>query len=129
MTDAEQRLWYRVRRKQIDGVPFYRQKPLGGFIVDFYAPSAQLVVELDGAQHWTDGGRTADARRDAALATMGLKVLRFDDRQALLETDAVVEVIWRVVAQRLRGGQEQIPPAPLFQRGERPLPMQKRTCL
>ncbi|MFD0740140.1 endonuclease domain-containing protein [Lysobacter koreensis] len=102
MTDAEQRLWYRVRRKQIAGVPFYRQKPLGPFIVDFYAPAAGLVVELDGAQHFTDGGRMADALRDAALGAMGLSVLRFDDRQVLLETEGVVEVIWRVVVERMR---------------------------
>ncbi len=102
MTDAEQRLWYRMRRKQIEGVPFYRQKPLGRFIVDFHAPAAKLVVELDGSQHFTEDGRAADARRNAALAAMGLTVLRFDDRQVLLETDAVVEVIWRVVVARVR---------------------------
>ena len=102
LTDAEQRLWYRVRRKQIEGVQFYRQKPLRHFIVDFYAPAASLVVELDGSQYFTGDGREADARRDAALASLGLRVLRFDDRQVLLETDAVVEVIWRMVMARLR---------------------------
>ena len=102
MTDAEQRLWYRVRRKQIEGVQFYRQKPLRHFIVDFYAPAAGLVVELDGSQHFTGDGREADARRNAALASIGLRVLRFDARQVLLETDAAVEVIWRWVVARLR---------------------------
>jgi len=71
MTDAEQRLWYRVRRKQLDGVQFYRQKPLGHYIVDFHAPAARLVLELDGGQHFNAAGRDADARRDAALAAMG----------------------------------------------------------
>ena len=49
-TDAEQALWYRIRRKQIQGVQFYRQKPLLAFIVDFYCPAAKLVIELDGGQ-------------------------------------------------------------------------------
>ena len=47
-TDAERRLWVRVRRKQILGVQFYRQKAIGNCIVDFYAPAAHLVVEVDG---------------------------------------------------------------------------------
>ena len=102
MTDAEQRLWFRVRRKQIEGVQFYRQKPLLGYVVDFYAPAARLVVELDGGQHFGDGARTADARRDGALRGLGLQVLRFDDRQVLLETDAVIEAIWREVMFRTR---------------------------
>ena len=45
MTDAERLLWSRVRGKQIGPVPFYRQKPLGGYIVDFHAPKAKLVIE------------------------------------------------------------------------------------
>lgn len=104
MTDAEQRLWFRVRRKQIEGVQFYRQKPLLGYVADFHAPAARLVVELDGGQHVEEGGRLADARRDDALRGLGLKVLRFHDRQVLLETDAVVEAIWREVVARLRSG-------------------------
>jgi very-short-patch-repair endonuclease len=102
MTDAEQRLWQRIRREQVAGVQFYRQKPLGRYIVDFHAPAAGLVVELDGSQHWSPQGRAADAIRDAALSRMGLRVMRFDDRQALLETDAVVMMIWQVVVERCR---------------------------
>lgn len=97
MTDAEERLWFRVRRKQIGGVQFYRQKPIGAFIVDFYAPVAKLVIEVDGSQHFTANGRISDAIRDAYLRSVGLEVLRFDDRQVLLETDAVLEVVWRSV--------------------------------
>ena len=59
-TDAGRRLWYRLGRKQILGVQFYRQKPIGNSIADFYAPAAKLIVELDGAnsdrQHTTPNG-------------------------------------------------------------------------
>jgi len=48
MTDAEQKLWYRLRRKQINGWQVYRQKPIGPYIVDFYCPATGLVIELDG---------------------------------------------------------------------------------
>ena len=101
MTDAEQLLWYRIRRKQIQGVQFYRQKPLLSFIVDFYCPAAKLVVELDGSQHFEDDHQTKDQMRDAALAGLGLRVLRFDNRQVLLETDAVLAVIDEVVRGRV----------------------------
>ena len=100
MTDAEQMLWYRIRRKQIHGVQFYRQKPLLAFVVDFYCPAAKLVIELDGSQHFEAEHQAKDQDRDAALASLGLRVLRFDNRQVLLETDAVLGVIDEVVRGR-----------------------------
>ena len=101
MTDAEQVLWHRIRRKQIQDVQFYRQKPLLSFIVDFYCPAAKLVVELDGSQHFETGHQAKDRARDAALAGLGLQVLRFDNRQVLLETDAVLAAIDEAVKGRM----------------------------
>ena len=101
MTDAEQLLWQRLRRKQILGLQFYRQKPILNFIVDFYCPSANLVIECDGGQHYTAEGLEADRARDQALAQLGLNMLRFDNRQILTEIDGVVEKIYCVVEQRL----------------------------
>jgi very-short-patch-repair endonuclease len=100
MTDAEQALWHKLRRKQIQGVQFYRQKPLLSFVVDFYCPAAKLVIELDGSQHFEAEHQAKDQARDAALAGLGLHVLRFDNRQVLLETDAVLAVIDRAVRER-----------------------------
>ncbi len=102
MTDAEQVLWQRIRRKQIQGVQFYRQKPLFAFVVDFYCPAAKLVIELDGSQHFAEEHQTKDQERNAALTGSGLRVLRFDNRQILLETDAVLEVIDKTVKERMR---------------------------
>ena len=56
MTDAERHLWAGIRRKQLGGAQFYRQKNIGNYIVDFYCPSARLIVELDGGQHYWDPG-------------------------------------------------------------------------
>ena len=100
MTDAEHRLWFHLRRKQLDGVQCYRQKPIGSYIVDFYMPEIRLVIEVDGSQHMSQVGIASDAARDAFLGSMGLKVIRFDDRQVLLETDAVLEAIWRELIYR-----------------------------
>ena len=96
-TDAELHLWHRLRRKQILGVQFYRQKPTANYIADFYAPAAKLVVELDGAQHLEPGQSKYDAQRTRDLEQQGLKVLRFDDRQVLLQTEAVLETILRAM--------------------------------
>ena len=51
MTHSERAMWARRRRKQVLSVQFYTQKPIGNYIVDFYAPKAKLVVEVDGSQH------------------------------------------------------------------------------
>jgi very-short-patch-repair endonuclease len=100
MTDAEHALWQRIRLKQLHGLQFYRQKPLLAFIVDFYCPKAKLVIELDGSQHFEEAHRAADEERDTALTGLGLRVLRFDNRQVLLETDEVMAEIDRVVCER-----------------------------
>lgn len=113
MTDAERLLWSRLRGKQLLGVQFYRQKPLGRYIVDFHAPAAKLVVEVDGSQHFEADGQAEDGRRDAYLESLGQRVLRFDNLQVLKETEAVLETIFGAVAERVKS-----PPTPLLQRGE-----------
>ena len=90
MTSAEKLLWSRLRNKQILGLQFYRQKPILNFIVDFYCPAVNLVIECDGSQHYTIDGLAADRARDQALGQLGLNVLRFDNRQILTEIDAMV---------------------------------------
>lgn len=101
MTDAEQLLWQRLRRKQILGLQFYRQKPILNFIVDFYCPAVNLIIECDGGQHYTVEGVEADQIRDHALSELGLLVLRFSNWQVLTETDAVVEQIYCVARLKL----------------------------
>ena len=73
--------------------------------MDFYASAARLVIELDGSQHHELDHVRRDAERDRNLADKGLLVLRFDNRQVLTETEAVVAEIFRICSER------QIPPA------------------
>jgi very-short-patch-repair endonuclease len=101
MTEAEQKLWGGLRGKQINDVQFYRQKPLGPYIVDFYAAKARLVIELDGAQHFEPAHQVRDSVRDVWLKQQDLKVLRFNNLQVLQETEAVLEHIWDVVKGRI----------------------------
>lgn len=102
MTDSERVLWSRLRRKQLSGIQFYRQKPIGRYIVDFYAPKAKLVVEVDGSQHLEAEHIEKDKHRDRYLMTLGLKILRFNSREVLEETDAVVESIHQTLEMRLK---------------------------
>ncbi|MGH7000341.1 MAG: endonuclease domain-containing protein [Stellaceae bacterium] len=53
-TDAELRLWSHLRRKQLDGIRFRRQQPIGRYVVDFFCPEAHLIIEVDGGQHAED---------------------------------------------------------------------------
>lgn len=94
MTEAERRLWCHIRGKQLKEYQFYRQKIIGNYIVDFYCPKAKLVIELDGGQHYSEGGKEKDKARDAYLSGEGLQVLRFSDRDVLTRIEGVLEKIW-----------------------------------
>ena len=89
-TDAEIRLWSRLRRKQLRGFRFRRQHPVGPYVVDFFCPEAKLIVEVDGGQH-ADSAR--DAVRTRWLEARGYCVLRFWDNDVLANTDRVVASI------------------------------------
>ncbi|HYS01237.1 MAG TPA: DUF559 domain-containing protein [Candidatus Eisenbacteria bacterium] len=97
MTDAELKLWMRLRCEQIDGYRFRRQLPMGPYVADLVCLRARLVVEVDGGQHAQACER--DGRRTAWLALRGFKVLRFWDNDVLQQTDGVVEVIRRALAE------------------------------
>ena len=76
MTDAEVRLWLRLRKPGIDGLRFRRQVPIGPYIVDFFCPQHRLIVEIDGGQHANDDAAARDRERDAWLARHGYRVVR-----------------------------------------------------
>jgi len=95
MTDAELRLWLRLRCEQLDGFRFRRQIPIGPYIVDFVCFKARLIVEVDGGQHATNEAQ--DGRRTEWLASQGFRVLRFWNTDVLGGTDAVVQQIAKAI--------------------------------
>ena len=101
LTDSELSLWRRLRGKQLADVQFYRQKPIGDYVVDFYAPKAKLAIEIDGSQHLEAPHIEKDRERDEHLGRLGLMVLRINSRQVLKETEAVVEFIYQTITKRL----------------------------
>ncbi len=81
MTPTEEMIWFAIRRKKLLDIQFYRQKAIGPYIVDFYAPAVNLVIEIDGAHHLTADNIGQDKFRDASLNELGLRVLRFSNAQ------------------------------------------------
>ena len=85
-TEAEKRLWGRLRGKQL-GVQFTRQFPIGGAVVDFACRSARLAIELDGGQH---ADSPSDEARTRMIEAHGYLVLRFWNNDVLGNTDGVL---------------------------------------
>jgi very-short-patch-repair endonuclease len=87
-TDAERLLWSRLRAHRLQGFKFKRQQPLGNYVVDFVCFEAHLVIELDGGQHLL--AKEEDKARDAWLASMGFRVLRFWNNEVLENLEGVL---------------------------------------
>ena len=94
MTEAEWHLWARIRGKQLKNLQFYRQKNIGNFIVDFYCPSAKLILEVDGGQHYEPESEVKDKDRDRYLSGLGFTVMRFSAREIFENIDGVLQRIW-----------------------------------
>jgi very-short-patch-repair endonuclease len=92
-TDAESKLWYHLRRKQIDGHRFRRQSPVGPYVVDFLCVEAGLIVEVDGGQHsWR---AEDDAKRTNWLESQGYRVVRFWNNEVSENIEGVLETIFQ----------------------------------
>ena len=88
MTDAERRLWYRLRAHRLEGIKFKRQVPIGRYVADFACMDRKLLVEVDGGQH---AESMRDHIRDVSLAEMGYRVLRFSNEDILRNDNGVAK--------------------------------------
>ncbi len=92
-TDAEYKLWYYLRNKQIDNVKFRRQQPIGNYIVDFVSFQKKIIIELDGGQHNEPKEILNDVDRDRYLIDAGYRILRFWNNVVLNNVDSVLDCI------------------------------------
>jgi very-short-patch-repair endonuclease len=99
-TDAERRLWSKLRGRRFLGLRFRRQHPINQYFADFACLEIGLVIELDGSQHMQPAEQCRDAARTAVLAAHGFEVIRFWDNDVLRDVDAVLQSIARVVSRR-----------------------------
>ena len=98
MTKEERKLWFRFLRTY--PIHFYRQRIIGGYIVDFYCAKAKLVIELDGSQHYEEDGMAQDSRRTVFLQQYDLLVMRIPNCEVNEHFEEVCEAIDQTVRQR-----------------------------
>ena len=108
-TDAERKLWRRLRDRRLGVAKFVRQAPVGPYFADFACRESKLIVELDGSQH---ADSAHDATRDAFLVSQGFSVLRFWNNDALRATDSVCETILAALEGRLEPFERYKTPTP-----------------
>jgi very-short-patch-repair endonuclease len=94
-TESEKMLWWRLNRRQIEGIKFRRQQPIGRYIVDFVNFEQKLIIELDGGQHRKQ--KEEDEKRDKWFEQQGFRVLRFWSHEIFENLDGILEVIRKAV--------------------------------
>jgi len=99
-TDAEKKLWRLLRNRQLAGVKFRRQFPIGRYILDFYAPKYGLGVEADGGQHYGDKVKQQEEIRTRELSKLGVLIVRFSDRDILTNIEGVYKTIERALEKK-----------------------------
>jgi very-short-patch-repair endonuclease len=120
VTEAERKLWQRLRGLETVGSHFRRQATIGPYFGDFACHAKRLVIELDGGQHGEDAHLTHDARRDAYMKANGYRVLRFWNNDVMQNMEGVLEVIAAALSAPSPPTPDPSPPlAPLVGRGER----------
>lgn len=100
MTKEEKHLWYDYLKRL--PITVNRQKVIGEYIVDFYISEARIVIELDGSQHYSKEGEQSDRKRDDYLRRIGIKVLRYTNRQIHEEFDDVCNDIERKIEDSIK---------------------------
>ncbi len=105
-TAAETQAWWLLRNRQVLGLKFRRQCPLGRFIVDFYCSEARLVIELDGGVHSQPSQIKKDGAKESYLRSMGLRVLRLPNGLVLEDPEGFRAKVWEAVrgASSVRAG-------------------------
>jgi very-short-patch-repair endonuclease len=92
-TQAEAFLWGYLKGSQLEGRKFRRQPSIKSFIVDFYCPEEKLVVELDGDFHFDDEIKRYDEERTKEIEKEGIRVIRFENQDVLLNLKSVLSEI------------------------------------
>lgn len=99
LTSAERRLWTCLRDRRFRGLVFQRQALIGTYVVDFYCPSAQLVIELDDDAHVNAG--LADESRDSFMDEQGITVVRFANSDVMHTLGVILDSIYELTQSRL----------------------------
>ena len=96
-TDAEKALWTKLRNRELAGVKFRRQQPIGQYIVDFVSLRRRLIIEIDGGQHNEEREKGTDEERTMRLEERGYRIMRFWNNEVLTNPEGVLERIREVL--------------------------------
>lgn len=100
-TESEKVLWQKLRNRQINGLKFFRQYSVGGYILDFYCPEIYLGIELDGGQHMNQANKKYDQQRTFYLEANNIRVLRFWNNKVFENLEGVLMKVLSKVSQLL----------------------------
>ena len=92
-SEAERRLWLRLRNRQVLRCKFRRQYGIGRYVLDFYCPQLKLAIEVDGDSHYQPGVADYDHSRQRHIEALGIRFLRFTNTEVYKQIDEVVERI------------------------------------
>ncbi|MHB1357431.1 MAG: endonuclease domain-containing protein [Anaerolineae bacterium] len=121
-TSAEGLLWALLRNRQVMGLKFRRQHPIGPYVLDFYCVEAHLGIELDGGQHDVIEVIESDQERTAYLEARGIKVIRFWNHEVLRTTEVVLQTLCIISSQSLTRQSPSPQPSPSRAREPEPSP-------
>ncbi len=93
LTSAEASLWSLLKNKQLEGKKFRRQHSVDNYVLDFYCPEERLAIELDGEPHFTAHGQEKDQIRTQHLEALGIRVIRFENKDVHERSEVVLEII------------------------------------
>ena len=99
MTREERHLWFDFLRRY--PLRIRRQVILGNYIVDFCCEKAQLIIEIDGSQHYTPEEKEKDRKRTNDLKDLGYKVIRISNREVMTNFDGITQYIHQEIQKRL----------------------------
>jgi len=115
MTEPEKRLWSILSNNQL-GVKFRRQHGIGHYIVDFYCPAINLIIEVDGESHFLEDAQAYDKVRDAYMLGLGLTTIRYNNHDVMHHIEGICQTIQHVIESQKRTPSQ---PSPLEGEGDK----------
>lgn len=92
-TPTEEIVWKRVRNRQLCGLKFRRQHPIGRYIADFYCHEQRLLIEVDGGVHMKKDQQLYDAARQEDIEAQGYRILRITTKEVEQDLSGVLRKI------------------------------------
>lgn len=108
-TPTEHLLWQKIRGRQLLGLKFRRQHPIGSYVADFFCPEKKLVIEVDGDVHYFELQQAKDVARTKYIQSQGYTVIRFTTNDIRNNMNGVMDKILLTLTLSPKGEREYQP--------------------